>query len=84
MQSQENREADYRWGPMATHVDVDGPESTSQHQSEAPQPVCAAATMMHGMPMAPASSVHGGCPPIAEHQEFAPCMPPPGMDDDAA
>ena len=27
----------------------------------------------------PASSFHGGCPPIAEHQEFAPCMPPPGM-----
>ena len=40
--------------------------------------------MMHGMPMAPASSLHGGCPPIAEHQEFAPCMPPPGMDFDAA
>ena len=53
--------------------------STSQHQSEAPQPVCAATAMMHGMPMAPASSVHGGCPSIAEHQEFAPCMPPPGM-----
>ena len=31
------------------------------------------------MPMAPASSVHGGCPSIAEHQEFAPCMPPPVM-----
>ena len=30
--------------------------------------------------MAPASSFHGGCPPIAEHPEFAPCMPPPGMD----
>ena len=77
---QENREADYRWGPMVTHVDVDGPDSTSQRQTEAPQPLCAAAAMMHGMPMAPASSVHGGCPPIAEHQEFAPCMPPPGMD----
>ena len=36
---QENREADYRWGPMVTHVDVDGPDSTSQHPSEAPQPV---------------------------------------------
>ena len=46
---QENREADYRWGPMVTHVDVDGPESTSQHPSEAPQPQCAAAAMMHGM-----------------------------------
>ena len=38
-----------------------------------------AAAMMHGMSMAPASSVHGGCPSIAEHQEFAPCMPPPEM-----
>ena len=76
---QENREADYRWGPMVTHVDVDGPDSTSQHPSEAPQPQCAAAAMMHGMSMAPASSYHGGCPTIAEHQEFAPCMPPPGM-----
>ena len=67
---------------MITHTGVDGPASTSQHQSEAPQPVCAAAAMMHGMPMAPASSarsVHGGCPSIAEHQEFAPSMPPPGM-----
>ena len=76
---QESREADYRWGPMVTHVDVDGPESTSQHPSEAPQPQCAAAAMMHGMSLAPASSYHGGCPPIAENQEFAPCMPPPLM-----
>ena len=76
---QENREADYRWGPMVTHDDVDGPDSTSQHQMEAPQPVCAAAAMMHGMPMAPASSIHGGCPSFAEHQEFTPCMPPPEM-----
>ena len=65
---------------MVTQDDVDGPDSTSQRQLEAPQPVCAAAAMMHGMPMAPASSVHGGCPSIAEHQEFAPCMPPPGME----
>ena len=35
--------------------------------------------MMHGVSMAPASSYHGGCPPIAENQEFAPCMPPPLM-----
>ena len=76
---QEKREADYRWGPMVTHDDVDAPDSTSQHQMEAPQPVCAAAAMMHGMPMAPASSVHGGCPSIAEHQEFTPCMPSPEM-----
>ena len=55
---------------MVTHVDVDGPDSTSQHPSEAPQPQCAAAAMMHGMSMAPASSYHGGCPTIAENQEF--------------
>ena len=76
---QENREADYRWGPMVTHVDVDGPESTSQHPSEAPQSQCATAAMMHGVSMAPASSYHGGCPTIAENQEFAPYVPPPGM-----
>ena len=58
---QENREADYRWGPsLVTHVDVDGPDATSQHPSEAPQPRCAAAAMMHGMSMTPASSYHGG------------------------
>ena len=51
---QENREANYRWGPMVTHVDVDGPDSISPHPSEAPQPQCAAAAMMHGMSMAPA------------------------------
>ena len=44
---------------LVTQVDVDGPNSTSQHPSEAQQPVCAAAAMMHGMPMAPASSIHG-------------------------
>ena len=75
----ENRDADYRWGSLITHVDVDGPDSSSQPPSEAPQPQCAATAMMHGMPMAPASSIHGGCPPIAEHQKFAPCMPPPEM-----
>ena len=33
----ENREADYRWGSMVTHVDVDGPDSSSQPQQEVPQ-----------------------------------------------
>ena len=75
----ENREADYRWGSMVTHVDVDGPDSTSQPQQEVPQPQCAAAAMMHGISMAPASSLHGGCPPIAEHQEYSHPMAPPGM-----
>ena len=66
---------------MVTHVDVDGPDATSQHPSEAPQPQCAAAAaaMMHGVSVAPAGSYHGGCPTIAENQEFAPCMPFPGM-----
>ena len=77
---QENREADYRWGPsLVTHTDVDGPDSTSQLPSEAPQPQCAAAAMMHGMSMTPASSYHGGCPTIAEHQEFTPFMQPPEL-----
>ena len=68
-------------GAQWSHIiaDIDGPDSTSQHPSEAPQPQGAAAAMMHGMSMAPASSHHGGCPTIAENQEFAPCMPPPGM-----
>ena len=36
--------------------------------------------MMHGISMAPASSLHGGCPPIAENQEYSqPSMAPPGM-----
>ena len=35
---------------------------------EVPQPQCAAAAMMHGM--APASSLHGGCPPIQENQPY--------------
>ena len=32
---------------------------------------------MHGLSMTPASSCHGGCPTIAEHQEFTPSMQPP-------
>ena len=66
---QENREADYRWGPsVVTYTDVDGP-----------QPQCAAAAMMHGTSMTPASSYHGGCPTIAEHQKFTPFMQPPEL-----
>ena len=77
---QENREADYRWGPsVVTYTDVDGPDATSQLPSEALQPQCAAAAMMHGMSMTPASSYHGGCPTIAEHQEFTPFMQPPEL-----
>ena len=62
---------------MATHIDVDGPDATSQIPSEAPQPQCAAAAMMHGMSMTPASSLHGGCPTIAEHLEFTQSMQTP-------
>ena len=75
---QENREADYRWGPsLVTHTDVDGPDATSQAPFEAQQPQCAAAAMMHGVSMTPASSRHGGCPTIADYQEFTPSTQPP-------
>ena len=56
----ENRPADYRWGEQVTHIDVDGPESSIQQPQEVPAPQCAAAAMMHGISMAPASSLHGG------------------------
>ena len=76
----ENRPADYRWADMVTHVDVDGPDSSAQPPQEVQQPQCAAAATMHGISMAPASSLHGGCPPIAENQEYSqPSMAPPGM-----
>ena len=58
---------------------VDGPDSSVQPQQEVPQPQCAAAAMMHGISMAPASSLHGGCPPIAENQEYSQPSAPPGM-----
>ena len=75
----ENREADYRWGSQVTHVDVDGPDSSAQPPQEVQQPQCAAAAMMHGISMAPASSLHGGCPPIQENQEYSQSIAPPGM-----
>ena len=75
----ENREADYRWGEQVTHVDVDGPDSSAQPPQEVQQPQCAAAAMMHGISMAPASSQHGGCPPIQENQEYSQSIVPPGM-----
>ena len=64
----EGRAADYRWGSQVTHDDVDGPDSKDQPPQEVPQPQCAAAAMMHGM--APASSLHGGCPPIQDNQPY--------------
>ena len=64
---------------MITHVDVDGPDSNAQPQQEVPPPQCAAAAMMHGISMAPASSLHGGCPPIAENQEYSQPSALPGM-----
>ena len=75
----ENRPADYRWGETVTHVDVDGPGSGAQPPQEVQQPQCAAAAMMHGISMAPASSLHGGCPPIQENQEYSQSGAPPGM-----
>ena len=54
---------------MVTHVDVDGPDSSSQPPLEVPQPQCAAAAMMHGISMAPASSLH-------DHGDAAHCRTP--------
>ena len=75
----ENRAADYRWGTQVTHDDVDGPDSSAQPPQEVQQPQCAAAAMMHGISMAPASSLHGGCPPIQENQEYGLPGAPPSM-----
>ena len=73
----ENRPADYRWGSQVTYDDVDGPGDKAQPPQEVQQPQCAAAAMMHGISTAPASSLHGGCPPIQEHQEYGlPGVPP--------
>ena len=74
----EGRAADYRWGVHLSHDDVDGPASKEQPPQEVPPPAqCAAAAMMHGM--APASSLHGGCPPIQENQPYDLPGPLPGM-----
>ena len=74
----EGRAADYRWGIHLSHDDVDGPASKEQPPQEVPPPTqCAAAAMMHGM--APASSLHGGCQPIQEHQPCDFSGPVPGM-----
>ena len=72
---QYGREPDYRWGDAVTHVDVDPPAEGSQCPVEDPQPQCAAAAMMHGPSKAAASSWQGGCPTIAEHQEWNPPVP---------
>ena len=75
---QENREPDYRWGAdLVTRIDVDPPVEGPQCPAEEPQPQCAAAAMMHGVSRPPASSWQGGCPTIAEHQEFMPPVQPP-------
>ena len=62
---QESREPDYRWGKEAAHVQPDFPTLGSQSPSEAPQPQCATAAMMHGPSRGASSSWQGGCPPIA-------------------
>ena len=72
---QDGREPDYRWGENVTHVDVDPPQQAPQCPAEDPQPQCATAAMMHGPSMAAASSWQGGCPTIAENQEWRPPMP---------
>ena len=72
---QDGREPDYRWGEAAAYVDADPPNQESQCPVEDPQPQCAAAAMMHGISRAAASSRQGGCPTIAEHQEWKPPVP---------
>ena len=83
---QENRPADYRWGPdQVTHTDVDGPVEGPQASMAPPQPQCAPATMMHGLARPPMSSYQGGCPTSAENQEFQPPTQPsmqPSMQGD--
>ena len=70
---QDGREPDYRWGEVITHVDVDPPTQGSQCPAEDPQPQCAAAAAtMHGSSRGASSSWQGGCPTIAEHQEWYP------------
>ena len=62
-------------GEAAAHARPDFPVLGSQGPAEAPQPQCAAAAMMHGSSMGASSSWQGGCPPIAEHQEWYPPVP---------
>ena len=64
-----------------TRVDVGPPVEGSQGSVAGQQPQCAAAAMMHGASRPPASSWQGGCPTIAEHQEFMPPMPPSMQQD---
>ena len=72
---QDGREPDYRWGEMAAHVQADPPTLDYQCPGDDPQPQCAAAAMMHGPSRGASSSWEGGCPPIAEHQEWYPPVP---------
>ena len=72
---QDGREPDYRWGEAAAQVQPDFPTLGSQGPAEDPQPQCAAAAMMHGSSMRASSSWQGGCPPIAERQEWYPLVP---------
>ena len=66
-------------GRSVSHVAVEPPQQASQCPVDQ-QPQCAAAAMMHdplrqGPSMAAASSWQGGCPTIAENQEWRPPMP---------
>ena len=51
------------------------PPPASDSPAPDPQPQCAAAAMMHGPSMA-AGPLHGGCPPVAENQDWTPPAPP--------
>ena len=72
---QDGREPDFRWGEAAAQVQPDFPVLGSQSPDETPQQQCTAAAMMHGSSMAASSSWQGGCPSIAEHQEWYPPVP---------
>ena len=72
---QDGREPDYGWGENVSHVDADPPKQGSRCPVEDPQPQCAAAAMMHGPSRAAASSWQGGCPTIADNQEWKPPVP---------
>ena len=64
-QKQASREPDLRWGADAaqTPVNYSFQETQQQTPSEDPQPMCAAAAMMHRSSRGTSSSWQGGCPP---------------------
>ena len=65
-------------GTRCSHCSSSRPSiSVPPSSMDEQQPQCAAAAMMHGISRPPASSCQGGCPTIAEHQEYVPPAPLP-------